>query len=122
MNQLNKSLQGPRENVLTSSDKILGFKRKMNLWKNHDVTGNLEMLPLLLGLESEGGYRQVSTLIENHLEELQNKIKLYFPSLSTQVYDWVTNPHPESSAQPENLTLREDEELCELQSDRTGVQ
>jgi hypothetical protein len=32
-NQLNKSLQGPKENVLTSSDKILGFERKLNLWK-----------------------------------------------------------------------------------------
>jgi hypothetical protein len=31
MNQLNKSLQDPRENVLTSSDKILGIKRKLNL-------------------------------------------------------------------------------------------
>jgi hypothetical protein len=29
MNQLKKSLQGSGENVLTSSDKILGFKRKL---------------------------------------------------------------------------------------------
>jgi hypothetical protein len=56
MNQLNKSLQGRRENVLTSSDKILAFKRKLNLWKNHFAKGNLEMFPLLLGLESEEGY------------------------------------------------------------------
>jgi hypothetical protein len=35
------------------------------------------------------------------------------------VYDWVREPFSESSAQPENLTLREEEELCELQSDRT---
>jgi hypothetical protein len=67
MNQLNKSLQGPRENVLTSSDKILGFKRKLNLWKNHVVKGNLEMFPLLLGLESEG-YEQVLGHIQNHLK------------------------------------------------------
>jgi hypothetical protein len=58
---------------LTSSNKILGFKRKLNLWKNHTAKGNLEMFPLLLGLESEEGYQQVSSLIENHLEELQNK-------------------------------------------------
>jgi hypothetical protein len=51
MNQLNKSLQGPREYVLTSSDMILGFKRKLNLWKNHIVKGNLEIFPGLLGLE-----------------------------------------------------------------------
>jgi hypothetical protein len=45
------------------------------------------MFPLLLGLESEEGCQQVSSLIENHLEELQNKIEQYFPSLSTQVYN-----------------------------------
>jgi hypothetical protein len=50
MTQLNKSLQGPGENILTSSEKILGFKRKLNLSKNHVVKGNLEMFPLLLGL------------------------------------------------------------------------
>jgi hypothetical protein len=35
------------------------------------------------------------------------------------VYDCKRNPHSESSAHPENLTLREEEELCELQSDHT---
>jgi hypothetical protein len=54
-NQMNKSLQGLRENILTSSDKILGFKRKLNLRENHVVKGNLEMFPLLLGLQSEAG-------------------------------------------------------------------
>jgi hypothetical protein len=77
------------------------------------------MCPLPLGLESEEGYQQISSLVENHLEELRNKIKHYFHFLSTQLYDWVRNPYSESSAEPENLTLREEEELCELQSDRT---
>jgi hypothetical protein len=65
---LNKSLQGPRENVLTSSDKILGFKRKLDLWKNYVVKGNLEMCPLVLGLANEERYQKVSSHIENHLE------------------------------------------------------
>jgi hypothetical protein len=62
---------------------------KFNLWrkKNHDVKGNPEMFPLLLGLESEEGYHQNSSLIENHLETLRNKIKHFSPFLSTQVYD-----------------------------------
>jgi hypothetical protein len=76
---LNKSLQGPGENVLTSSDKILGFKRKLNLWKNHVAKRNLEIFPRLLGFESKEGYQQVSSLVENHLEELQNKMEQYFP-------------------------------------------
>jgi hypothetical protein len=66
--------------------KILGFKRKLNLWKNHVVKGNLEMFSQLLGVESGGGYQKVSSLIENHLEELLNIITHYLPSVSTQVY------------------------------------
>jgi hypothetical protein len=34
LKQVNKSLQGPRESVFTSSGKFVGFKRKSNLWKN----------------------------------------------------------------------------------------
>jgi hypothetical protein len=70
-----------------------------------------------MGLESEEGYQQVSHLIENHLEELRNKVKHYFPSLSTQMYNWVRNSYSESSVLTENMTLRKKEELCELQSD-----
>jgi hypothetical protein len=70
MNQLNKSLQDPRENVFTSSDKIPRYKRKQNLWKNHVVKGTLESFPPLLRLEGEEGCHQVSSLIEYHLEEL----------------------------------------------------
>jgi hypothetical protein len=62
---------------------ILGFKRKPNLWKNHVVRGNLEMFPVLLGLESQEGYQQISSRIENRHEEQQNKTKHYFLSLST---------------------------------------
>jgi hypothetical protein len=74
-------LLGPAESVLTSSDTIFGFKRKPNLCKNRVVRENPEMFPLLLGLESEEGYQQVSSLTENHHEELRNKIKPYFPSI-----------------------------------------
>jgi hypothetical protein len=39
---------------LTKSDKFLGFKRRLNLWKNLVVKGNLQMFPVVLGFESEG--------------------------------------------------------------------
>jgi hypothetical protein len=93
---------------LTSSDKILGFERNMNFWKNR--VKKFRLLALLLRLESKEGYQQVSSPLGSHLEELQNKIKPYFPSLSTQVYDWERNPYSESSAMPENLTSREEEQ------------
>jgi hypothetical protein len=43
--------------------------------KNNVVKENLEMFPLLLGLQSEEGYQQVSSHIDNHHEELWNKKK-----------------------------------------------
>jgi hypothetical protein len=68
MNQLSKSLQSPTENVLTSSDKTLGFIMKLNLLKNHVVKAYLDMFPQLLRVESEEGYQQVLSLIESHLK------------------------------------------------------
>ena len=106
MNQLNKSLRGPRENVVSSSDEILALRRKLNLWKNHVAKENLEMFQQLVGLKSEEGYQQISSLIETHLEEVWIRIKHYFSSLSTQVYDWVRDPYSEFSGHSENLTLR----------------
>lgn len=43
MNQLDKSLQGPEENILTSSDKTFGFKRNRIIGKNRVATGKLEI-------------------------------------------------------------------------------
>jgi hypothetical protein len=51
------------------------------------VKGNLEIFPPLLGLESEEEYEQGMSLIRIHHEELRNKIKHYFPFLSTEMYD-----------------------------------
>lgn len=68
MNQLDKSLQGPEENVLMSTDKLFGFKRNGIIRNNHVATGNPEMFPMLLGFESEKGYQSVSSLTEIYLE------------------------------------------------------
>jgi hypothetical protein len=117
LNQLNKLLQGGGENILISSDKILGFNRKLNLWKDHVGKGNLDMFELLVRLKSEDGYQQISSFIVSYLEELSKKINYYFPSLSTELYDWVRNPFSRTSVHPQNLTLKEEEDFCDLQSD-----
>jgi hypothetical protein len=55
MNQLNKSLQGSRENVLTSSDKILGFKNP-HVFTTHCFIHREVLLSKTLG----GGMKEVS--------------------------------------------------------------
>ena len=77
-----------------------------------------EMFSLLLELEIEEGYQKTSRLIDCHLGELTIRIIInYFPSLSTQVYDWVQSPYSGSAGHPESLALEKQEQLCELQRD-----
>jgi hypothetical protein len=45
LNKLNSSKQGRNENMLTSSDKIMAFIEKLNLWKTKVNQGNLIMFP-----------------------------------------------------------------------------
>ena len=45
LNGLNTSMQGREENTLTSSDKLIAFKKKVAIWKNRAKDGNLEMFP-----------------------------------------------------------------------------
>ena len=70
MNQLYKSLLCHRENILTSSNHILALQRKVNLWKNHDANGNLEMFLLLLELKNEDGCQKALSLVESYLVEV----------------------------------------------------
>ena len=46
LNELNTRIQGRNENLLTSTDKINGFRSKVQLWQQHVESGNLEMFPL----------------------------------------------------------------------------
>ena len=118
LNNLNTSMQGAKENILTSTDKLLAFKNKLTVWKKHLSRGNVEMFPLLLQTQTE--YENVIPLITSHLGSLSEKLDKYFPSLSSDTYDWVRNPFTEFSPSTENLlSLHEEEELSELQCDRT---
>lgn len=43
LNELNKKMQGRNENILTSSDKLQGLKKKFELWQKELQKGCLEM-------------------------------------------------------------------------------
>jgi hypothetical protein len=46
-------MQGPKENVLTSTDKLLAFENKIQVWKLRLSSGNTEMFPFLLQIEDQ---------------------------------------------------------------------
>ncbi len=118
LNNLNTSMQGTKENILTSTEKLLAFKNKLAAWKNHISRGNVEMFPLLLQTQIE--YENAIPLITNNLGSLSEKLGKYFLPLSSNTYGWVRNPFAEFSPSTENLlSLQKGEELSELQCDRT---
>ena len=44
--KLNTRMQGRNKNLLTSTDKINGFRSKLHLWQQHVEIGNLEIFSL----------------------------------------------------------------------------
>jgi hypothetical protein len=51
------------------------------------------------------------------LESLTDSLDQYFPSLSSEMYDWVRNPFVGFSQN--SLSLQEEEQLTELECDRS---
>ena len=117
LNYLNESMQGKQENVLTSSDKLIGFLRKLRIWKLQVEKKNLQMFPLTFEVDPHGD--MTSELILNHLLALEDNMAQYFPSITVAKYDWVRNPYAVSPESTTDLPLEKEEQLAELQSDRT---
>jgi hypothetical protein len=117
LNRLNASMQGPGENILPSSDKLLAFKNKIQVWKKHISSGNIEMFPLLLQIQDQSYYKGVIPLIISHLESLTDGIDQYLRSLSSEICDWVRKSFVGFSQY--SLGMREEEQVTESQCSRT---
>jgi hypothetical protein len=78
---------GLKENILTSTDKLLAFKNKIQVWKKHISSGNIEMFPLLLQIQNQSDYKGVTPLVISHLETLTDSLEQYFPFLSSEIHD-----------------------------------
>ena len=114
LNVLNASMQGHDDNILTTTDKLTAFKKKLQLWLGRAMQHNLEMFPLVKSFKTSN---ELYGLIQEHLATLVEKIDHYFPSLSTEKFDWVRDPFANSSCS--GLTLDEEEEMACISSDRT---
>ena len=61
----------------------------------------------------------MTPLVYDHINTLGERINHYFPSLSSEQYDWVRDPFAQTASKTNILTLKEEEELAELSSDRS---
>ena len=88
LNSLNVSMQNGDENLLSSTDKIKAFLKKLAEWKRKTSSGCLEMILLV----REGQSDDLIPLIVDHLAILEGKMNYYFPSIDTEQYNWIRNP------------------------------
>ncbi|XP_066969990.1 zinc finger BED domain-containing protein 5-like [Macrobrachium rosenbergii] len=89
LKQVNTSMQGKNENMLTSSDKIKGSLEKIRLWKDRVSDGNADMFQKT----AEAKYTDIIPLIKEHLEILEWNIEKYFPNISADQYDWFSTSY-----------------------------
>lgn len=113
-NNINTSMQGPKENILNSTDKLVGFQKQVTLWKNKAQEGNLEKFESV----PKDSYKTVHKFVVDHLTILSEKITYYFPNLEIKKYDWVRNPFVASDTSIFELSLNEEEELISLSNNR----
>ncbi|GFW75755.1 SCAN domain-containing protein 3 [Trichonephila clavipes] len=106
-NNINSSMQGPNENILNSTDKLVGFKKQITLWKNKAQEGNLEKFESV----PKDSYKTIKLIVVDHLTTLEERIIHYFPKLDVKKFDWVRNPFLITYTSVFDLTLNEEEEL-----------
>lgn len=113
LNALNLSLQGPSENIITTTAKLKSFDEKLKLWSNKVSKGSFDCFPEVNDSQLK---REIVPEILSTLKELQSAFQHYFPDLSTDVYGWVLNPF--ASFESTDLTTEEEEQLIDLRNDQ----
>ncbi|XP_057671228.1 protein FAM200A-like [Diorhabda carinulata] len=119
LNELNRKMQGPNENLLTCSDKMQGFKNKLELWQNELSNNSLETFQRVHNTIIEN--RQlIIDLAQSHLTTLENKFDYYFHSIKSEEYDWIRNPFATNAKKSvDAFSLKFKEEFIELSNDGT---
>lgn len=106
LNSLNRNLQGPQANVISSSKKIQPFRQKLLLWKDRIQPGRLATFPILAAFLKEDEritIEELSPAISSHLESLKQRFKDCFPELEEEInYAWIAD-HFQAEVSNESL-------------------
>ena len=82
-------MQGRQETIISSTNKMKDFKRKLSSWTSAVQKGDLSNF-LHLAVDNDLG--KLKDRICDHLSRLQEAIDTYFPSISTMNVNWVVSP------------------------------
>ncbi|GFQ87774.1 SCAN domain-containing protein 3 [Trichonephila clavata] len=117
LNELRKKMQGRNDNILTCSDKLQGFIKKLELWQKELQKGCLEMYQRTNHITIKNK-QLIVDLAQQHLSMLQQKFDQYFYSINTEQYDWIRNPSATNAINStEALPLQIPEEFTDLNND-----
>uniref|UniRef100_A0A8C6S835 HAT C-terminal dimerisation domain-containing protein n=1 Tax=Neogobius melanostomus TaxID=47308 RepID=A0A8C6S835_9GOBI len=120
LNGLNLSLQGENTNIMSMSDKIRAFKRKVDRWTARVEMGRFDMFNELDEFmeENDLNVHIVKTSITTHLQALLEYFDKYFPEeTAPEQYDWIKSPFTVTTAS--HLSAGMEDALIELSCDRT---
>ncbi|OAF67611.1 hypothetical protein A3Q56_04665, partial [Intoshia linei] len=119
-NRVNASMQEKEENILTLVDRIHSLKEKLGSGKgvyNKSIYIIIERnFAIAIKINECNLKYSITSLIVNHLTDLQGKLHHYFPNINTKDYDWMINPF---ISIPKNASLIEEEEFIDIKNDRS---
>ncbi|KAG6925167.1 zinc finger BED-type containing 5 [Chelydra serpentina] len=117
INTLNLSLQG-KDDVLTMSEKVIAFQKKLVLWREHFENGCLEMFPSLCDFVAENdiSVSPIKTLISAHLKNLETEFSNLFKNLPNEEFQWVLNPFVKN-INMQHLLISLQEQLIDIRED-----
>ena len=84
LNELNLSLQGPDENIITSTSKMTAFREKLILWKSKISDGVFDCYP---SVNASNLKQELASIILATLSELHLSLDHNFPSPSIADFD-----------------------------------
>ncbi|XP_043925878.1 zinc finger BED domain-containing protein 5-like [Protopterus annectens] len=117
LNSVSLGMQGVDANILSITDKLEAFKRKIDLWQQEVETAtSIHMFPN--AARADPGGVVLHDLILEHLALLKQQLQHYFPSLDTSDKDWVRNPFHQHKNLA-GLSLMEKEQLIDVETDRS---
>ena len=118
LNELNTQMQDRNENLLTTTNKINGFRSELHLWQQHVEIGNLEMFPLTQKQQNANN-ASLCEITSKRLKTLEDKLSFNFSSAYTEHFDQVRDPYSSSAVAGLDMTLQEQKELTKLRQNRS---
>ena len=112
LNNLNSSLQGPSENMITATPKLRSLDEKLTIWKTQVSKEIFDSFPTLN--ESPLKKRLLLKLCANP-DRLQQSLRNDFPEFAVNNFGWAVNPF--GINETNNFSTEEEEKLIDLRKD-----